>query len=167
MSTNEEQREFLRERVRELAAKSLTQREIASKMHVSPATVNRTLQHLRQQAKDNISKYVDETLPYEYDRILCGIDNIIKNCWAKAEGTSNNREHHMYMALAKDAYQVRASLLDSGTIIERAVRFIDNTRGLTIRNRNPTIDSGGDNTAKPTQTEKGEKDVSSKPKQSN
>jgi len=39
MSMNGEQKEFLREKIRELHSKSVTQREIATVMHCSVATV--------------------------------------------------------------------------------------------------------------------------------
>ncbi|MFL6316625.1 MAG: ECF-type sigma factor [Nitrososphaeraceae archaeon] len=48
--------------------KGYSQREIAQVLQISNGTVNRDLSVLRQQAKDNIKKYIDERLPEEYEK---------------------------------------------------------------------------------------------------
>jgi DNA-binding CsgD family transcriptional regulator len=55
------QLEWRRSKVAELDS----QPEIAKILQVSIGTVNRDLSILRQQAKDNIKKYIDERLPEE------------------------------------------------------------------------------------------------------
>jgi hypothetical protein len=47
-----------------------SQPEMASIMQVSIGTVNRDFSYLRQQAKPNIRKYIDERLPEEYEKCL-------------------------------------------------------------------------------------------------
>ena len=56
------------EKVRELSSQGYSQREIAQVLQISNGTVNRDLSVLRQQAKDNIKKYIDERLPEEYEK---------------------------------------------------------------------------------------------------
>jgi hypothetical protein len=41
-------------------------------------TVNRDIQYLKQQAKDNIKKYIDERLPEEYEKCIVGLNAITK-----------------------------------------------------------------------------------------
>jgi hypothetical protein len=43
---------------------------MASILQVSIGTVNRDFSYLRQQAKPNIRKYIDERLPEEYEKCL-------------------------------------------------------------------------------------------------
>jgi len=40
--------------------------------------VNRDISYLRQRAKDNIKKYIDERLPEEYEKCLVGLNSILK-----------------------------------------------------------------------------------------
>jgi hypothetical protein len=42
---------------------------------------------LRQQAKDNIKKYIDERLPEEYEKCVIGLNAITKEAWNAAHRT--------------------------------------------------------------------------------
>jgi hypothetical protein len=50
----------------------------------------------------------------------------------------------MFLSLAKDTALVKAALLDSGTIIDKAMKFVSRVqksgRGLTSENSNPLLD---------------------------
>jgi hypothetical protein len=60
-------------------------------LQVSNGTVNKDLPILRQQAKDNIKKYIDDSfihihihdvrLPEEYEKSLVGLNAITKEAW--------------------------------------------------------------------------------------
>jgi DNA-binding NarL/FixJ family response regulator len=63
--------------VLELAGDGYTEREIATKLQLSNTTVHRDLTHLKQEARDDIRKYIDEQVPFEYKKILAGLDGII------------------------------------------------------------------------------------------
>jgi hypothetical protein len=54
------------------------QSEIAKVLHVDRSIVCRDVAYLRQQAKENITKYVDERLPEEYEKCLVGLNSILK-----------------------------------------------------------------------------------------
>jgi Trp operon repressor len=58
--------EWRRSKVQELSSKGNSQREIAQILQVSNGTVNRDLSFLIQQAKTNIKRYIDETLPEDW-----------------------------------------------------------------------------------------------------
>jgi hypothetical protein len=82
LSTKSEQRlQWRRDKVRELSVKGHSQRQIASIMKIALVTVNEDLQWLRLQAKDNISKYIDEYLPAEYENCLNGLNEILTQAW--------------------------------------------------------------------------------------
>ncbi|MFL6377271.1 MAG: hypothetical protein ACJ71P_11695 [Nitrososphaeraceae archaeon] len=53
-------------------------------MQVSIGTVNRDLSILRQQAKANIKKYIDQRLPEEYEKCLVGITAILREAWTRS-----------------------------------------------------------------------------------
>ncbi|MGB0027274.1 MAG: HTH domain-containing protein, partial [Nitrososphaeraceae archaeon] len=55
--------EWRRNKVQELLVKGNNHYEIANILHVSRPTITRDIEYLRQQAKSNIRKYIDEKLP--------------------------------------------------------------------------------------------------------
>ena len=62
--------EWRRNKVQELASQAYNQLEISRILQISQPTINRDLAYLRQQAKSNIKKYIDERLPEEYEKWL-------------------------------------------------------------------------------------------------
>jgi len=66
--------EWRRNKVLELSSQGRSQPEIARILQISQPTVNRDITHLRQQAKENIRRYIDEKLPLEYQKCLVGLD---------------------------------------------------------------------------------------------
>jgi transposase len=67
LSTEVEQKEkekdridWRRGKVQELSSKGYSRRDIAQILRVSNGTVNKDLSILRQQAKDNIKKYIED-----------------------------------------------------------------------------------------------------------
>ena len=67
--------EWRRNRVLELASQGYNQSEISRILQISHPTINRDTMYLRQQAKENIKKYIDERLPcsgsmYHVDKLV-------------------------------------------------------------------------------------------------
>jgi len=83
----ERQIEWRRGKVVELDAQGHSQPEIASILHVSVGTVNGDLAYVREQAKSNIKRYIDERLPQEYEKCLIGLNLIHKTAWNIAVDT--------------------------------------------------------------------------------
>jgi predicted transcriptional regulator len=73
--------EWRRDKIQELCSKGYSQREISQLLQVGLATVNRDISYLRDQAKTNIKKYIDERLPEEYEKCLVGLNAITKEAW--------------------------------------------------------------------------------------
>ena len=139
------------DKVLDLSSKGHTEREIAQTLKVSQATVHRDLVILRQEAKKNIRSYIDEQLPAEYQKCLVGITAIMKEAWntagtAKADTTADRRDKLQALSLAKECYAMKLDLLSSATVVERAVRFVENhrhenlPRGYTAQKEQVTID---------------------------
>jgi Trp operon repressor len=68
-----------RDKVQELCSKGYSQREISHMLQVELATANRDISYLRNEAKANIKKYIDERLPEEYEKCLVGPNAITKD----------------------------------------------------------------------------------------
>ena len=70
----QQQIEWRRAKVMELLSKGESnQSEIARILHVDKSIICRDIAYLRQQAKENIKKYIDEMLPEEYEKCLVGL----------------------------------------------------------------------------------------------
>lgn len=69
----QQQLDWRRSRVLELSSQGYSQREIAQKLQVDPAAVNRDIQFLRQQAQDNLERHIHEVVPEEYQKCMIGM----------------------------------------------------------------------------------------------
>jgi predicted transcriptional regulator len=116
--------DWRRGKVQELCSQGYSQREIAQVLQVSNGTVNRDLTILRQQAKENIKRYIDERLPEEYEKCLVGLNAITKEAWNTAHQTEYKREKIQALSLAKDCYSMKLDLLTDTTVVDDAIRFV-------------------------------------------
>jgi hypothetical protein len=127
--------QWRRNKVLELSSQGQNQRDIAKILRVSVGCINRDLSYLRNQAKDNIKKYVDERLPEEYEKSLVGITSILKEAWSIAANTENEREKIQALSLAKDCYSMKLELLTNATVVDDAIRFMKNKNDQYLKNR--------------------------------
>ena len=114
-----------RDRVLELTSQGYSQRQIANILQVSNGTVGNDQIFLRQKAKENIKKYVDEKLPEEYERCLVGINTILREAWDTSHRTDiDSKEKIQALSLAKECYSMKLDLLTNATVVSDAVRFV-------------------------------------------
>ena len=116
--------EWRRTKVLELLSKGNSQSEIAKALQVDSSIISRDVYHLRQQAKDNIKKYSNETLPEEYEKCLVGLTAITKEAWNTAQDTEDGREKIQALSLAKECYSMKLDLLTNATVVDDAIRFV-------------------------------------------
>src|SRR5437763_6021964 len=88
------------------------------------AVVNRDISYLRNQAKTNIKRYIDERLPEEYEKCLVGLNAITREAWNTAQNTEDKREKIQALSLAKECYSMNLDLLTNATVVEDAIRFV-------------------------------------------
>src|SRR5919204_3625135 len=84
--------EWRRAKVLELLSKGESQSDIAKLLQVDLSIISRDVYFLRQQAKDNIKRYIDERLPEEYEKCLVGLTAITQEAWNTAQNTQDKRE---------------------------------------------------------------------------
>ena len=102
---------------------------MASILQVSIGTVNRDLSYLREQAKSNIRRYIDERLPEEYEKCLVGLTAILREAWTTSQQTDESREKIQALSLAKECYSIKLELLTDATVVDDAIRFVsDNSK---------------------------------------
>ena len=87
-------------------------------------TINRYMAYLRQQAKTNIKKYIDEQLPEEYEKCLVGLTAITKEAWNTAANTEDKREKTQALSLAKECYSMKLDLFTNTTVVDDAIRLV-------------------------------------------
>jgi hypothetical protein len=86
-------------------------------LHIGLATVNRDVSYLRNHAKTNIKKYVDERLPEEYEKCMVGLNAITREAWNTAQSTEDKREKIQALSLAKECYSMKLDLLTNANCI--------------------------------------------------
>jgi len=84
--------QWRRDKVQELCSQGNNQRDIAKILQVGVGTVNRDIQYLRQQAKYNIRRYIDERLSEEYEKCLVGLTAILREAWNTSQQTEDRRQ---------------------------------------------------------------------------
>src|ERR1041385_4061756 len=113
--------EWRRNKVLELLSKGDSQSEIAKVLQVDLSIISRDLAYLRQQAKSNIKRYIDERLPEEYEKCLVGLTAITKEAWNTANDTEDKREKIQALSLAKDCYSIKLDLLTNASVVDDAI----------------------------------------------
>jgi hypothetical protein len=117
--------EWRRAKVMELLSEGESnQSEIARILQVDKSIICRDIFHLRQQAKHNIRKYIDERLPEEYEKCLVGLNAITKEAWNTASNTEDKREKIQALSLAKECYSMKLDLLTNAIVVDDAIRFV-------------------------------------------
>ena len=116
--------QWRRDKVLELSSQGHSQRDISKILQISVGTVNRDLSYLRQQSRQKIRKYIDETLPEEYEKCLVGITSILKEAWNTSQNTENKKEKIHALSLAKECYSMKLDLLTNATVVDDAMRFV-------------------------------------------
>ena len=121
----QQQIEWRRAKVMELLSKGETnQSEIARILQVDKSIICRDIAYLRQQAKENIKRYIDERLPEEYEKCLVGLTAITKEAWNTSQQTEDKREKIQALSLAKECYSMKLDLLTNATVVDDAIRFV-------------------------------------------
>jgi hypothetical protein len=134
LSTKLERQIQWRSKVAELDSQGHSQPEMASILQVSIGTVNRDLSYLRQQAKSNIRRYIDERLPEEYEKCLVGLTAILREAWNTSQQAEDRREKIQALSLAKDCYSMKLDLLTNAIVVDDAIRFVSESEKSKVPN---------------------------------
>jgi predicted transcriptional regulator len=116
--------EWRRSKVQEVSSQGYNQSEISRLLQISQPTINRDITYLRQQAKTNIKRYIDERLPDEYEKCLVGLNSITREALNTAHNTEDKREKIQALSLAKECYSMKLDLLTNATVVDDAIRFV-------------------------------------------
>lgn len=85
--------EHRRNLLMELVAKGYTnQRQLASRLNVSPATVNRDFEFISKTATENLDNWMNRKVPLGFKCLLIGNEMIIKKTWELLERSEHKDE---------------------------------------------------------------------------
>ena len=134
--------EWRRSKVLELSSEGRSQSDISRILQVSPATINTDILFLKQEAKMNIRNYIDERLPFEYQKCLVGLDAILRKTWDIANSMENlDKDRLQAISVGMQAYAMKIDLLSNATVVEKAVQFVERHREMTHQNEEVAIDN--------------------------
>ncbi|HEY6668209.1 MAG TPA: helix-turn-helix domain-containing protein [Candidatus Nitrosopolaris sp.] len=117
--------DWRRQKVLELTAQGNNQPEISKIMQLSQQTISRDQAYLRQQAKDNIKRYIDERVPHEYEKCMIGLELILMQSWNIVNSTSDSRLKLQALSLIDSCINHKCDLLDNATVIDSAIKFVE------------------------------------------
>ena len=126
--------EWRRAKVLELLSKGDSQSEIARILQVDLSIISRGVYYLRQQAKHNIKRYIDERLLEEYEKCLVGLNAITKEAWNTAANTEDKREKIQALSLAKECYSMKLDLLTNATVVDDAIKYVQQSKEKLVSN---------------------------------
>ena len=122
--------EWRRSKVLELSSKGFTQIDIARILQVSQATISLDLQYLKCQAAQHIREYIDETIPFEFNKAITGFNIVIRDSFviSSSSSTTDVRDKLSALSLVMEAYNKKIELLTNSTIINKAAEGVSNMK---------------------------------------
>jgi predicted transcriptional regulator len=124
LSIKTQQIEWRRDRVLELSSQGFSQSDIATVLQVDKSIISRDVAYLRHQAKDNLQKHIQETIPEEYQKAMVSIDQILKMCWSIVSKTADEKTRLQALALINDCTKHRVDLSTNGVVITDAIKWV-------------------------------------------
>jgi hypothetical protein len=97
-----------------LHSRGRTQSEIAKELGVDQSTISRDLQLLKQEAKGNIEKYLNEDIPMEYLRYIAGTNEVIRELWEIIQDEYATKLKIPALSLLMQTYNKRLEVLSGG-----------------------------------------------------
>jgi IS30 family transposase len=105
-------------KVLSLHSKGSSQEEIAQLLGINQSTVSRDLKQIRRKARKKIEQTVSEDIPFEFERCMAGLDQVIKTLWDIAEGKNTpkttTKDRNYALSLLMQCYSKRIELLIGG-----------------------------------------------------
>jgi DNA-binding transcriptional regulator LsrR (DeoR family) len=102
----QQQLEWRRSQVLKYSSEGHSQREIASKLGVDLTAVNRDLQFLRQQSRENIQKHIQKIVPEEYQKCMVGMKSNLKRAVEISESVPDYRTKLEAIRVVNECYKI-------------------------------------------------------------
>jgi transcriptional regulator of heat shock response len=120
----QQQLDWRRMQVLELASQGYNQREISLKLQVDPAAVNRDMMFLRQKAQDNLQHHIHETVPEEYQKCMAGMKSNLKETLEIANSVTDPRIKLQARAIVNDCYKFILDMSTNAGVVSDALKYV-------------------------------------------
>jgi hypothetical protein len=120
----QQQLDWRRSQVLQYSSEGYSQLEIAHKLQVDLATVNRDIHFLKMQAQESLHKHIHEIIPLEYQKAMLGIKRNLKQTLEIAESATDPKTKLQARAIFNDCYKYIMDLTTNGAIIKDAIKFV-------------------------------------------
>ena len=144
-STKSEQVEWRRNKIQELAVKGFRQTDIAQMLQIPRSTICKDISFLREEAVKTIKNHISDRLPYEYNKCLQGLEEIIKESWiiaTKADKTGDTKEKLQSLSLIKDTYSTKMDLLTNANLLADSIKFVEEQKDKLLSKKEDKQDIG-------------------------
>jgi IS30 family transposase len=118
----EDEIKFRRDTVREMLGQGYSQAEIARHLEKGMATISRDVVYLREQARKDYERHIQERLPFEVETTLALYKSIIRQATELAKYTDNDNVKIRALVCMKDARKEYQDLQLRGEYVERAMK---------------------------------------------
>jgi IS30 family transposase len=108
----------------ELSSQGFSDRDIASKLQVSPLTVYRDSRYLRKLAQENLRKHIHETVPEEYQKCMAGMKSNLKETLDIANSVTDPRVKLQARAIVSDCYKFILDMSTNAAIVSDALKYV-------------------------------------------
>jgi Holliday junction resolvase RusA-like endonuclease len=116
--------DWRRSQVLQYSSQGYTQRDIAQKLQIDKSAVNRDLQFLKQQARNNLQNHIHEVVPMEFERCMLGMKLSLKQILEIAETAADPKTKLQAHAIAIDIYKNIMELTTNGVIVNDELRVV-------------------------------------------
>jgi IS30 family transposase len=120
----EQQIEWRRSQVLELASQGYNQREICQKLQLDKSAVSRDIQFLRKQARENLEYHIHDKIPEEYQNCMTGLKRIIKLTTEIADSVTDPKTKLQAFTQLTDGYKYIMELTTGGVIVTDALKYV-------------------------------------------
>ena len=100
-------------------------------LQLNKSTICKDISFLREQAIKTIKNHIEDRLPYEYNKCLQGLEEIIKESWiiaTKVDKTGDTKDKLQSLALIKECYSTKMDLLTNASLLNDSIRFVESTK---------------------------------------
>jgi IS30 family transposase len=120
----EQQIEWRRSQVLELASQGYNQRGICQKLQLDKSAVSRDIQFLRKQARENLQYHIHDKIPEEYQNCMTGLKRIIKLTTEIADSVTDPKTKLQAFTQLTDGYKYIMELTTGGVIVTDALKYV-------------------------------------------
>jgi IS30 family transposase len=121
--------ELRRGRVLELAARGMSQIQIAKELNVSNSTISLDLQYTKCKAQEHLQTHIQDTVVLQWEKTMSGLQQVLQKVWDIAEHSTKTSEKLEAYGLINTCYKYINDMSTDSTIISKALKFVlDNSK---------------------------------------